>query len=189
MDDVVSLRIICSNARNCQYNIEELDMYGNTALLKACYMGRYECVRVLLDYGADIRAINYFGQNALTLATYAGHLPLVLELLRHRTYQDFNLSSLIPAICVATMQQHKVLEDYFKHLDPRGAEDLHTVHGLGVKELRKIILTKLNRKQPLLSQNKYLHKVALHFQLLGNAVPFRQIDSCCSRQNAEFCRD
>ncbi|KAL7738442.1 hypothetical protein ACLKA6_006752 [Drosophila palustris] len=135
-DDVVSLRIICSNARNCQYNIEELDMYGNTALLKACYMGRYECVRVLLDYGADIRAINYFGQNALTLATYAGHLPLVLELLRHRTYQDFNLSSLIPAICVATMRQHKVLEDYFKHLDPRGAENLHTVHGLGVKELR-----------------------------------------------------
>lgn len=125
----MSLRIICSKARNHQYNIEEMDMYGNTALLKACYMGKLECARILLDFGADIYAINYFGQNALTLATYAGHMQLVLELLRHRTYQDFNLSSLIPAICVATMQQHTILKDYFKHLDPRGAEDLHTVHG------------------------------------------------------------
>ncbi|XP_034476811.1 DNA replication inhibitor plutonium [Drosophila innubila] len=154
-NDVVSLRIICSKARNHQYNIEELDMYGNTALLKACYMGKFECARILLDFGADIYAINYFGQNALTLATYAGHFQLVLELLRHRTYQDFNLSSLIPAICVATMEKHTILEDYFKHLDPRGAEDLHTVHGLGVTDLRQIVNTKLIRKQPQLFQKKY----------------------------------
>lgn len=157
-DDIVSLRIICSQARNYQYNIEELDMYGNTALLKACYMGRFECARILLNFGADIHAINYFGQNALTLATYAGHLQLVLELLRHRTYQDFNLSSLIPAICVAAMRQHKSLEDYFKSLDPRGAQELHTVHGLGVNDLQQMVNSKLKRKQPQLFQKKYQHQ-------------------------------
>ncbi|KAH8298436.1 hypothetical protein KR044_002977, partial [Drosophila immigrans] len=128
-DDVVSLRIICSQARNYQQNIEDLDKYGNTALLKACYMGRFECARILLDFGADIRAVNYFGQNALTLATYTGHLPLVSELLRYRSYKDFNLSSLIPAICVAAMRQHKTLEEYFRRLEPKAVQDLQTVHG------------------------------------------------------------
>ncbi|XP_062134103.1 DNA replication inhibitor plutonium [Drosophila sulfurigaster albostrigata] len=151
-DDVVSLRILCSQARSYQQNIDELDMYGNTALLKACYMGRYECARVLLDFGADIHAVNYFGQNALTLATFAGHLPLVSELLRHRTYKDFNLSSLIPAICVATMQQHASLEDYFRRLEPKGIQDLHTVHGHGVNELRQMVNMKFKKRQPQLFQ-------------------------------------
>nr|AAO17638.1 PLU [Drosophila funebris] len=155
-DDVVSLRIICSQARNYQYNIEELDIYGNTALLKACYMGRLECARILLDFGADIHAINYFGQNALTLATYAGNLQLVLELLRYRTYQDFNLSSLIPAICVATLRQNKALEEYFKRLDPAGSQDLHTVHGLGVNDLKQMVNAKIKMKEPQIFQK--IHK-------------------------------
>nr|AAO17663.1 PLU [Drosophila virilis] len=146
-DDVMSLRIICTLARNHKYNIEELDKYGNTALLKACYQGKFECARVLLDFGANIYAINYFGQNALTLATYAGHLQLVIELLRRRPYQDFNLSSLTPAVCVAAMRQHKALEDYFMRLDPMGTPALRTVHGLGINNLRHMVKLKLKTKQ------------------------------------------
>nr|AAO17653.1 PLU [Drosophila saltans] len=136
-DDVVSLRIICSLSQ--EYNMEEVDQYGNTALLKACYLGRFECARTLLDFGANIYAVNYFGQNALTLATYAGHLQLVLELLRRRSYKDFNLSSLIPAICVAVMRQHFALEQHFQQLDHAGVRDLQTVHGLDVNDLREMV--------------------------------------------------
>lgn len=106
-----------------------MDQYGNTALLKACHLGRFDCARILLEFGANIYAINYCGQNALTLATFAGNLRLVLELLRHRTYQDFNKSSLMPAVCVATMRKHKAIEDHFLRLDPNGVEDIQTVHG------------------------------------------------------------
>jgi len=53
-----------------QYNLEEVDSYGNTALLKACYLGRFDCARTLLEFGGNIFAMNYFGQNALTLASY-----------------------------------------------------------------------------------------------------------------------
>lgn len=129
-DDAVSLRMICTATRNRQCMIEELDQYGNTALLKACHLGRFDCARILLDFGASIFAINYCGQNALTLATYAGSLRLVLELLRHRSYQDFNKSSLMPAICVAAMRQHKAIEDHFLRLDPSGVENIQTVHGM-----------------------------------------------------------
>nr|BAD72921.1 plu [Drosophila sechellia] len=132
-DDVVSLRIVCTMARDGrQHNLEDVDMYGNTALLKACYLGRFECACTLLEFGANIFAMNYFGQNALTLATYAGHLNLVKELLRRRSYKDFNLSSMIPALCVATLQKHS---------------------GLGVAELRGMIkaagrLDKRNARSP-----------------------------------------
>ncbi|XP_022227623.1 DNA replication inhibitor plutonium [Drosophila obscura] len=137
-NDLVSLRIICTMARNREYNVEELDMYGNTALLKACYMGRFECASTLLEFGANIYAVNYFGQNALTLATYSGNYPLVRELLHRRSYKDFNLSSLIPASCVAAMQNHVDIEEYFMKKDPSGAHD-QTVHGLGVNDLHQMM--------------------------------------------------
>ncbi|XP_016957450.1 DNA replication inhibitor plutonium [Drosophila biarmipes] len=149
-DDVVSLRIVCTMARDGrQYNLEEVDSYGNTALLKACYLGRFDCARTLLEFGGNIFAINYFGQNALTLASYAGHLPLVKELLRRRSYMDFNLSSMIPALCVATMQKHSALEAYFTQLDPQGVQETQTVHGLGVEELRGMtkLAARLNKQQ------------------------------------------
>ncbi|KAH8400733.1 hypothetical protein KR009_000679, partial [Drosophila setifemur] len=124
-NDIVSLRIVCTVSGN----LEEVDSYGNTALLKACYLGGFECAKTLLEFQANIYAINYFGQNALTLATYAGHLPLVKELLRRRSYKEFNLSSMIPALCVAIMQKHSHLEEFFRRLDPEGVSAIHTVHG------------------------------------------------------------
>ncbi|XP_034652483.1 DNA replication inhibitor plutonium [Drosophila subobscura] len=137
-NDLVSLRIICTMARNREYNVEDLDMYGNTALLKACYLGRLECACTLLEFGANIYAVNYFGQNALTLATYSGCYPLVRELLHRRSYKDFNLSSLIPASCVAAMQNHVDIEEYFMKIDPSGVHD-QTVHGLGVHDLHEMV--------------------------------------------------
>ncbi|XP_052840707.1 DNA replication inhibitor plutonium [Drosophila gunungcola] len=148
-DDIVSLRIICSKARDGkQYSLEEVDSYGNTALLKACYLGRIECALTLLDFGGNIYAINYFGQNALTLASYSGHLPLVKELLRRRSYKDFNMSSMIPALCVAVIEKHTALEEFFTQLDPNGARKAHTVQGLGVEELRRMMkqAERLNKK-------------------------------------------
>ncbi|XP_030388508.1 DNA replication inhibitor plutonium [Scaptodrosophila lebanonensis] len=138
-DDIVSLRIICTLVGNSRYNIEALDRFGNTPLLYACYLGRFECARTLLEFRANIYAINYFGQNALTLATYAGHFQLVVELLRYRTYQDFNLSSLIPAVCVAVMRQHYEIINFLTRLDSEGTMELQTVHGLGVKDMRHMV--------------------------------------------------
>lgn len=130
-DDLVTLRIVCTMAQNKRnkLSLEDVDDYGNTPLLKACYLGRSDCARTLLHFGANIFAVNYFGQNALTLATCAGNLPLVQELLCRRSYKDFNRSSLIPALCVAVMKKHADLEKYFIGLDPVGVHTTQTVHG------------------------------------------------------------
>jgi len=89
------------------------------------------CTKEGVKFSAS--AMNYFGQNALTLASYAGHLPLVKELLRRRSYMDFNLSSMIPALSVAVMQKHSALEAYFTQLDPQGVQETQTVHGKYIK--------------------------------------------------------
>ncbi|EDW36019.1 GL17572 [Drosophila persimilis] len=156
-NDLVSLRIICTMARNREYNVEELDKYGNTALLKACYLGRFECARTLLEFGANIYAVNYFGQNALTLATYSGNYSLVRELLQRRSYKDFNLSSLIPASCVAAMQSHVDIEEFFMKVDSSGAHD-QTVHGLGVYDLHEMVeKAKKIDQQMQSSQPTFIH--------------------------------
>jgi ankyrin repeat protein len=42
-------------------------MYGNTVLIFAAYCGHIEIVKLLLEKGADIDAINNYGKTALML--------------------------------------------------------------------------------------------------------------------------
>lgn len=60
-NDICSLRIVCTMARDKKHELEETDYYGNTALLKACFMGRLEAVLTLLQFGADVKAVNHYG--------------------------------------------------------------------------------------------------------------------------------
>ncbi|XP_055840255.1 DNA replication inhibitor plutonium [Episyrphus balteatus] len=125
--------------------LEAVDFYGNTALLKACYLGNLEAVQVLLSFNVNLHAINYFGQNALTLAAYAGSLGVVCELLKYRSYTDFTLSSMIPPICVAVLKGHKNLMAFFENMHPMS---FRSVHGLTVGDLH-------NMQEENMGQNGY----------------------------------
>ena len=46
--------------------IEYKDQYANTPLLLACLMGFCDCLRVLIQYGANYRRINLFGRPPLS---------------------------------------------------------------------------------------------------------------------------
>lgn len=52
-----NLKIICDNKKD----LEKVDSYGNTALLKACYLGRTNAVKMLLQAGANFKTINNLG--------------------------------------------------------------------------------------------------------------------------------
>lgn len=60
-NDLRTLKIICDNKKE----LERVDGYGNTALLKACYLGRSEAVKMLLRAGANFKTINNLGKNIL----------------------------------------------------------------------------------------------------------------------------
>lgn len=74
-------------------------------------------------------AIVNTGQNALTLATCSGNMDLIRELLRYCTYKEFNNTTLMPALCVATMRQNWPLVKFYKELDPQNSDDIQTAHG------------------------------------------------------------
>ena len=58
---------------------EDLDL----ALLRAAANGNLDCVRLLLDSGADIKAVDGNLDNALILATSNRHKDIVELLLKH----------------------------------------------------------------------------------------------------------
>ncbi|XP_011200025.2 DNA replication inhibitor plutonium [Bactrocera dorsalis] len=121
-----------------QYDLEETDIYGNTPLLKACYLGRRDHVDLLLKRGANLKAMNYLGQNALTLATYCGSLDVVRLLLRFRSYTDFNKSSIVPALCVACLRRNHTLINYFRRF-PSSEEELTTAHGMTPAQISECV--------------------------------------------------
>ncbi len=50
--------------------------------------GHEKCIRVLLDSGADIDAVNGTGLTALHLAARNGHIDVMKTLLKHDAYVD-----------------------------------------------------------------------------------------------------
>lgn len=62
-------------------NIDELDNYGNSALMIASGKGNEDIVKVLLDNGATMDLTNTSGKTALILAIESGHRGIATMLL------------------------------------------------------------------------------------------------------------
>ena len=58
-------------------HVNDINKYGDTALMYAACIGHLEIVKLLLSRGADINAINKYGNIALTCAAYNRHLEIV----------------------------------------------------------------------------------------------------------------
>lgn len=61
--------------------IDEINVYGNTALHLACYNGQDAVVNELTDYGANVNQPNNSGFTPLHFAAASTHGALCLELL------------------------------------------------------------------------------------------------------------
>ena len=58
--------------------------YGETALMRACDNGKVECVKLLLEHGADINAKDEDDCTALMIVCGAGQVECVKALLKHK---------------------------------------------------------------------------------------------------------
>ena len=56
-------------------------IFGHTAIMLACFHGRLEIARLLIDKGGDVNAHGYNGSTALSKACVKGHLEVVRLLL------------------------------------------------------------------------------------------------------------
>ena len=65
----------------------------------------------------------------MTLATYCGNFELIYELLRYCPYNEFNNTTLTPALCVAMLRNNLALVNFFKGLDRHRSYYIQTAHG------------------------------------------------------------
>ena len=72
--------------------LDALNRYGWSPLMQACREGHFECVKLLLQNGADPSICNLLGVNALTIATRGGHEKIVNLLFEHDVYLSKGLS-------------------------------------------------------------------------------------------------
>ena len=72
--------------------LDALNRYGWSPLMQACREGHFECVKLLLQNGADPSICNLLGVNALTIATRGGYEKIVNLLFEHDVYLSKGMS-------------------------------------------------------------------------------------------------
>ncbi len=70
----------------CKLTSREMDAIKepfckNTALLKACWGGHVETLKVLVRHGCNVNVVNHHGNSGLHIASRMGHVTLVQELI------------------------------------------------------------------------------------------------------------
>ncbi len=65
-------------------NVNVFDGEGQTPLHQSVIDGNLELVKLLVQFGADVRLANRDGWNALHIATYGGHDDIVLYLIQRK---------------------------------------------------------------------------------------------------------
>ena len=74
--------------------LDALNRYGWSPLMQACREGHFECVKLLLQNGADPSICNLLGVNALTIATRGGYEKIVNLLFEHDVYLSKGMSGI-----------------------------------------------------------------------------------------------
>ena len=75
--DVEALRRLLDKGED----VNLLDRYGQTSLMKAASAGRVDVVQLLIDRGADVNRTAKYHLTALMLAVIAGHESIVAALI------------------------------------------------------------------------------------------------------------
>ena len=82
-------RLLSGGALHCgALNVDVFDGDGQTPLHRSALGGNLELVKLLVQFGADVRLANRDGWNALHIAAYGGHDDIVLYLIRRRCGSD-----------------------------------------------------------------------------------------------------
>lgn len=74
---------VISEAIKQGFNVNEVDINGNTALMCAACYGHSDIIKILLDHGADTTLKNNDGRTALDVATLNGHQDCISILCSH----------------------------------------------------------------------------------------------------------
>lgn len=90
-EDVNKLNKILLNNYN-SINLNYIDIEGQTPLHRGCTNGNLDIVKLLINYGADLNLTNRFGWYPIHIASYFGHVNIVLYLIEKSSNEYNSLS-------------------------------------------------------------------------------------------------
>ena len=90
-NDSEKLKRVIENDQVYDINMTIGSYAEETLLTEACERGSSECVKVLLDNGADFHTRNLEGFDPFTAACYSGHIALIKLLIKESTFIDDDL--------------------------------------------------------------------------------------------------
>lgn len=91
------LRAGCANVK---------DSFDDAVLLDCLNKGRLDFFKMLLDFGADVMAADYLGNNSLHKSSLRGELDFVLMILKYQNHLDIAGSDGFTALNYAASFQH-----------------------------------------------------------------------------------
>ncbi|XP_058515729.1 notch-regulated ankyrin repeat-containing protein [Ochotona princeps] len=80
------LRSLLQNTSGCEVNVNSFGPEGQTALHQSVLAGNLELVKLLVQFGADIRLANRDGWSALHMAAFGGRQDIALYLITKAKY-------------------------------------------------------------------------------------------------------
>ncbi|XP_071588693.1 ankyrin repeat domain-containing protein 7-like [Heliangelus exortis] len=106
--------------------LDAVDNFGRTPLMKAVQLREQDCVTFLLEQGADTNLADIDGNTALQLAILAHHKNLVRQLIKHGAKLDAKNKKGCTPLTLAITEKHEViLEDLLKAGADVHARDEH----------------------------------------------------------------
>jgi ankyrin repeat protein len=94
-------------------NVNARDVFGETSLLRAAFIGRLNVVRELLKHDhVDVNAKDGAGDTSLIIAVREGHVDVVIELLKHHKV-DVNIKSKNDMACAPECSEQDNEDDSY----------------------------------------------------------------------------
>ncbi|XP_033121933.1 notch-regulated ankyrin repeat-containing protein B-like [Anneissia japonica] len=85
--DTMTVVKLLQSSMNGHVNVNTFDAEGQTALHQSVINGNFEAVKLLVQFGADVRLANKDGWNAVHIAAWGGHQDIALFLLTNGKMQ------------------------------------------------------------------------------------------------------
>lgn len=99
------------------------------------------------------------GQNALTLATYGGHIETCHHLVQFANYSTFARKGILTPLCVAVMIGNLELVTYYQHIEPRKSPQKLKCFGATVHNVCPLQLALNTDHENIIAALKYRHRL------------------------------
>lgn len=140
------------------------DYSGNSALVWAAWAGHLDIVKLLLEYGADVRALDENGNTALFDAARRGHAEVVKVLLEHGSHVHDSRNPSGNALTWAKQKGYQRITDMLTaSLDQSTGPSINNLVSIEKRDIHNSLIQKVNHDYEAANALVYRSRAKLHY--------------------------